>query len=511
MKSARIALLMVILCLICNAMAGSGAKSQSDVRLPVVAGQFYSSDPAKLALGIREFLKDSVKVSIEKPVAILVPHAGYFYAGQIYADAYRQVMGADYDDVVILGTNHTDPKLSGISVYERGVFRTPLGDVPINETLTSALLAEDKDCTSNRQAQVQEHSVEVQLPFIQILFPEAKIVPLVVGSSDARISIRFGQALAKVLKGRRALIVISSDLSHYPNYEDAIKSDRLILQSAVALDPNEFMEKAKYVLASGIPELTTCACGEAPIMAGLAAAKALGATKGIIMSYANSGDIAIDDRSRVVGYGAVALASGPGPGDAQAFELRRPSSGADPLGKAEKRTLLSLARETIVRFLTTETVPLVRGGPARLQVPQGAFVTLKKQGELRGCIGNLTPEAEVGKTVSAMARQAAFFDPRFSPVTLKEISDIEIEISVLTPMKPVSSSEQIRIGTDGVVLAKAGKSAVFLPQVATEQHWDRVELLNNLARKAGLPEDAWKSGARLLVFQADVFSEADFK
>jgi len=510
MKILRVSALLILASLPLWIASNACSRTDPEVRAPAVAGQFYPGNPAHLKLAIQQFLKDALTVSIEKPLAIVVPHAGYVFAGQIYADAYRQVMGRNYDLIVILGTNHTLSNFDGISVYSRGAYQTPLGLAPIDAGVAASLLAEDKDCTSKTEAHTREHSVEVQVPFIQVLFPAAKIVPIVVGTNDLKRCAHFGQALAKVIKDRQALIVVSSDLSHYPSYEDATKVDRVTIDAILKLDPNEFSARTQSSFGN-TRNLVTYACGEAPILAGLSAAKALGATQATFVSYANSGDVAVGDRSRVVGYGAVILAAGTAAAQTKAPNLSAPASAETSLQAADKKDLLKLARETIKRFLTTETVPLPRGFSSRLEVPQGAFVTLKKNGELRGCIGHLTPEFQLCQTVADMAAQAAFNDRRFKQVELNELQDIEIEISVLTPMKSIASADEIKVGRDGVVISKAGRSAVFLPQVAVEQKWARDELLDNLCLKAGLPADSWKSGAQFKVFQAEVFSESEFK
>lgn len=491
-----------------------GGQQASNVRPYAVAGQFYPSDPAHLKLAVQQFLEDAVPPSVEKPVALVVPHAGYLFAGQIIADGYRQVKGQTYDTVVILGTNHTSGDLNGVSVYPRGAYRTPLGDVPIDEEITSALLKEDSDCTSNTAAQVSEHSVEVQVPFIQTLFPSAKIVATVVGMPEPNVRDmceRFGKALAKVVKGKRVLIVASSDLSHYPRYEDAEDVDRQTLEAIARLNPGQFASKAdSLVMSRSIPNLETCACGEAPIMVAMTAAKALGATHGVVVSYANAGDAIAEDRSRVVGYGAVVFAAGEGETDTKALN-RPPAPPSGPLQSTDKKTLLKLARQSLQRYLTTDTIPTTRNLPPRLQFPQGVFVTLKQHGELRGCIGRLVGDFPVGLTTAWMAVQAGENDPRFPRVTLKELAGLEIEISVMTPMKPIAKPTDIVVGRDGVVISKKGLSAVFLPQVATEQGWGLAEMLDELCIKAGLRPGDWKTGAQFLVFQADVFSESQFK
>jgi hypothetical protein len=349
------------------------------------------------------------------------------------------------------------------------------------------------------------------VPFIQVVFPKAKIVPVVVGSPDMQICTRFGQALAKVLKNKRVLIVASSDLSHYPTAEDADIVDRETLAAITKLDSTVFRTTVQAHMDRNIPNLYTSACGEAPILVAMAAARYLGATHGVVISYANSGDTSIGERSRVVGYGAVVLTA-EGEGEKISVSAQPiPAAVSTSLPSSDKKALLAFARETLSRVFLTDTVPLARGFNLNLQQPRGVFVTLKKKGELRGCIGRLIADEPLCKLVGAMAIQAAFNDKRFRPLTADELKDTDIEISVLTPMKKVTSAADIVIGRDGVLLRKEDRSAVFLPQVATEQGWNREELLDNLCLKAGLTAGSWKAGAQLSTFQAIVFSESEFK
>jgi len=516
MKSTRMQFLVLPLLLAC--CIGSRVEGQnqaSKVRRAAVAGQFYPSDPAHLKLAVQQFLADARPAAAGKPIAIVVPHAGYLFAGQIIADAFSQAKGQIYDVVVILGTNHgrnqASAGLTGISVYANGAYETPLGIARVDEGMASDLLAEDTDCKMNPAPQENEHSIEVQVPFVQVLFPSAKILPVMIGMPDPTMCARLGRALAKIARDKRVLLVASSDLSHFPRYEHASTVDRQTLESIARIDPAQFTSKVHALMSQGTPNLDTCACGEGPILAAMTAAKAMGAGRGVVVSYANSGDAIAEDRSRVVGYGSVAFVAGNGEPDVKALSRPTGLPPSGPLQAADKKTLLKLARQSLQRFLATETIPLARDLAPRLQFPQGAFVTLKQHGELRGCIGQLAGEFPLGLTTSWMAVQAGVNDSRFSPVTLKELSGLEIEISVMTPMKPIAKSSEIVVGRDGVVIQKAGRSAVFLPQVATEQGWGLAEMLDNLCLKAGLPRDAWKSGAQFRVFQADVFSEAQFK
>jgi AmmeMemoRadiSam system protein B/AmmeMemoRadiSam system protein A len=513
MKIMRGCLILIVVCL-CFAVSCQAQKAPDNaVREAAVAGRFYSDSPARLRLGIEKFLQDAVPVKVKDPVAIVVPHAGYIFSGQICADGFREVSGRSYDVVVILGTNHTGPGFRKVSLYPGAGFRTPLGTAAVARDVVSALVAADPaDCVLEKALHEQEHSIEVVVPFVQVLFPKARIVPAVVGSPDAPMCTRFGQTLARVLKDKRALIVASSDLSHYPAAKDAAAVDKETLAAMTRLDPASLHGAIQKQMDRRIAGLDTCACGEAPIMAAMAAAKALGATRGVVVSYANSGDAAIStDPSRVVGYGAVVFTKGESDRNSEAQSQRSSVPATGALQASDKKALLHLARETISRVLLTDTVPLARGFPAHLRRPQGVFVTLKKRGELRGCIGRIIGDEPLCKLVGAMAVQSALNDRRFDPLSADELKEVEIEISVLTPMKPVSGAGEIVVGRDGVLMAKDGHSAVFLPQVATEQGWNREALLDNLCLKAGLAGGCWKQRVRLSTFQAVVFSESEFK
>ena len=255
----------------------------ADVREPAVAGKFYPDSASKLKLAIEKFLQDAHTGQDQGCCGHYRPHAGYIYSGQICADAFMQVKDKQYDVIVILGTNHTNPGFEKISLHPGTGFRTPLGIAPIEREVVSQLLAADPgDCVLDKSLHAREHSVEVIVPFVQVVFPEAKIVPVVVGSPDVAMCTRFGQALAKVLKNKRALIVASSDLSHYPAAEDAVAVDRETLKAITKLDPASLHSVIQSQMDRRIPKLYTCACGEAPIMAAMAAAKSLGATRGVL-------------------------------------------------------------------------------------------------------------------------------------------------------------------------------------------------------------------------------------
>lgn len=504
---------LVLLIIFCFAIACRASKvNDSDVREPAVAGKFYPESAAKLKLAVEKFLQDAVPVKVKKPIAIIVPHAGYIYSGQICADGFKQVANHQFDFVVILGTKHMNSDIEKISLYPGDGFRTPLGTALVEKNIVHLLKKTDPtDCMLDKSLHDSEHSIEVMVPFIQVVFPKAKIVPVIVGSQDGQTCIRFGQALAKVLKNKNALIIASSDLSHYPSAENANIIDKETLSAIAGLDPEVFQKTLQSQSNRNLPNLYTSACGEAPILVAMAAAKSLGASYGSVISYANSGNTSIGERSRVVGYGAVVLTADAVGKDTGIIAQAEQAESSITLTPSDKKRLLSFARETISRLFLTDTAPLARNFSAALQQPRGAFVTLKKRGDLRGCIGRIIGDEPLGKIVGTMAIQAAFNDSRFNPLAADELNDIEIEISVLSPIKPIAGATDVVIGQDGVLLNKEGHNAVFLPQVATEQKWNREELLDNLCRKAGLETGCWKKDAQLSTFQAVVFSESEFR
>jgi len=495
----------------CGAESGR-AMADPGERAAVVADRFYPGEATKLEQAIRAYLATAkvpgdAALAAEPPVALVAPHAGYIFSGQICADAYRQALGHEYELVVILGTNHTRGGFDKVSLYPGSGYRTPLGLCRIDQEVTAALLAADPNFVFEPALHQNEHSVEVQVPFVQVAFPQAKIVAAVVGRPDLDLCRRFGQALASALTGRRVLVVASSDLSHYPSYADGVAADWATLAAIASFEPEDVIDTIGQQLRRGRHELRTCACGEAPILCAMFAAEALGASHGRVVSYANSGDCAGGDLARVVGYGAVVFCAGPEINSNAGLIRPEVAPVSASLQAADRQALLRFARHTIQQFLETETMPLARDFSPVLNRRQGAFVTLKSHGQLRGCIGHMAEDMPLCQVVGAMAYQAAFNDRRFQPLRADELSEIEIEISVLTPFTRVTGPKDIVVGRDGVVLRKSDRSAVYLPQVATEQGWSRDEMLDNLCRKAGLSTGEWRRGAELHTFQAIVFHE----
>jgi len=467
------------------------------VRPAFNAGAFYPGDPKVLAKMVDDFLaKVPAEQLAEPPVALVSPHAGYEFSGQVAAYAYALLKGRKFARVVVISPCHVEA-FPFSSVYDGDAFATPLGDIPVDKEFAKKLAGLSKTIKLSERGHVQvegrgEHSLEVQLPFLQRTLGEFKLVPVVMGDQDYEVARALGVALAKLIQGGDTLIVASSDLSHFHPYDEAVQLDHKVLRAIEEWD--------YFNMSRNFAIRTWEACGGGPIVAAMIAAERLGAHQAKILKYANSGDVT-GDKSRVVGYGAVVLLKVKSGRDAK--------QRAFSLSPKEKDGLLKIARKSVETAVRARTLyyPTLEGLES-LQQDRGAFVTLKEHGELRGCIGYIAPMKPLYMTVRDVAGHAALRDSRFSPVTVDELGKLEYEVSVLSPLHRVADIKQIRLGQDGLVLWKGEYEGVFLPQVPTEQRWNLMTYLEQLCYKAGLPKDAWRDeDADLFSFTAIVFGD----
>jgi AmmeMemoRadiSam system protein B/AmmeMemoRadiSam system protein A len=464
------------------------------IRAPAVAGAFYPEDAEELAAMVDTFLEAVEDVDGE-PIAVIAPHAGYVYSGWVAAYAFKELQGVAYDTIVIIGPNHRHPTFQDISVYAEGAFQTPLGYIPVDEEVAQALVDANERIVFDPEVHTAEHSIEVELPFLQRIYEDFEIVPIIIGQPTEENIESLTEALVQVLADRKALIIASSDMSHYPSYEDAIRVDTATLAAIETMNSQTVLATTIDSITKGVPNLSTCLCGQGPVLTAVKAAHQLGANQVTILQYANSGDspFVAPDRSRVVGYGAVMF-----------WHYEPPD-----LSVGEKAKLLTIARESIARYLEEGTLPQFTFTEPNLLRKSGAFVTLEQKGELRGCIGHILAQQPLYTTVQQAAVSAATEDTRFAPLTTEELEETSIEISVLSPLKRVTDVEEIDVGRHGLIIVAEGTSGLLLPQVASEEGWDRQEFLEAVCRKAGLPEDAWQKGAALYTFTAIVFGEGE--
>lgn len=472
------------------------SQSWSDmIKEPNVAGGFYSADPKELSDSIDHYKESTGVVPVDRRVQIAIaPHAGYPFSGPVAAYTFKAIARNHYKTVVIIAPSHFFP-FEGISVWPKGGFKTPLGTVPVDDDFAGALLKENPKFQFLPQVFEREHAIEVELPFLQKTFDHVRIVPILMGNPDPQVCRDLAVALDKLI-GRRndVLILISSDMSHYYTYDVANQMDALTLQAIQEIDPKKFFE--------GCIARKMEMCGFVPVTTALIYARLRGINHVEVLKHANSGDTS-GDKSRVVGYSSVIFYS-------DLLGQDQPSEkGIKSLSLAEKNELLRIARRSIETFVKTGKVADFTVKDARLNETEGAFVTITKHGDLRGCIGNIIGQEPLYETVRDMAVAAASEDPRFTPLTVAELGEIHLEISVLSQPRRVKDASEIQLGRHGVIVKNGIHQGVFLPQVADETGWNKEEFLSQLcSQKAGLPRDAWKDpDTALYIFTADVFAE----
>jgi MEMO1 family protein len=467
------------------------------IRESVIAGSWYPGRPQQLTQEVSRYLDGArLEVLNGELVALIVPHAGYKYSGPVAAHAYMLLQGLRSDRVLIVAPSHR-AYFEGASIYNLGGFRTPLGVVPLDHQVVDELMREPGQIDYIAQAHSQEHSLEIQLPFLQVVLKDFRLTPIVMGEQSFGNCRSLAAAIAKVCQGKKVLLVASTDLSHFHPYEEAESLDRVVIDRVAAFDPQGLDDD----LRRGACE----ACGGGPMISVMLAAQQLGANKSKILHYANSGDVT-GDKSGVVGYLSAVLFSNPG-GGPKTVTGREPRVGVDlGLSSEDKETLLKIARNAIMSGCLKQPQAALPIISPKLKELRGAFVCVKIKGMLRGCIGCIEARGPLHKIVGEMAEQAAFCDPRFPPLQSAEADQIDLEISVLTPFQVIDDVAEIEVGKHGLMIRKGFHSGLLLPQVATEHGWDRTQFLEWTCQKAGLSKDAWKDpDAQIQVFSADVF------
>jgi len=479
---------------------------------PVVAGRFYPADPTELKTMIQGFLSRAQGSALAgRPLGFMVPHAGYEYSGPVAAYVYKTIRDLGARRFVIMGPSH-GVSFQGVYALDKDFYHTPLGDARIDRESVKKLLGARAWISSNPALYGSEHSVEAQIPFLQeAAGPDISIVPLVIGSITEAQAADLAQVLDDTFAGSDVIFIASTDMSHgnYPPYKssDDIKPvDLKTLFFIKAMDSN--------AIAKGIRDDSTPLCGGMPVLTLMNLARRHHVSEAQVLKYADSGDATGDHRA-VVGYGAVAfvLPAGEQP-SAAPVEPAAAEGGSFRLTEAEKIELLKMARAYAEAAVKKGSFPSMEPGTENLKRIGAAFVTLKNAGQLRGCIGSIIPDEPLYRCVQRRAVDAAVHDSRFvfNPITPQELASLEIEISVLTPLERVKSFEDVVVGRDGVLLTLGPYRGVFLPQVPTEQGWDRETYLSELCHKAGIGDpDCFRNPQAVLErFEAIVFSEHEF-
>lgn len=461
-------------------------------REPAVAGTFYSSDPAEL---IEQLKNTFTKVEGEitnNISALIVPHAGYSYSGIVAASAYTYINpDAEYENIFVIGSSH-HVSFNGASVYNKGHYKTPLGVVPVNLELSNALIRNNKDFVFNREAHAEEHTIEVQLPFLQYRIKQInQIVPIIIGVKDYDSCRHIAEALRPYFNSKN-LFVFSTDFSHYPKDEDARVIDEKTVNAICQNNVQRFIKQLEENNSSNVSNLYTSICGWSSVLTLIYLTEGNGKYKYRKIKYMNSSESLNMRKDRVVGY--------------QSILVHNDECKSDLINEYNKNMLLKIAHNAIHTYLGLNDELTKINNLDDLKQFNGAFVSIYVDGKLRGCIGQFSSEKELPELIASLAVTSAFNDDRFPPLSAKELKDLSIEISLLTPMRKIYSIEDIELGKHGVHLEKDGNKGTFLPQVAIKTGWNLEEFLGHLARdKAHIGWEGWRK-AELSVFEAIVFS-----
>ena len=501
----------IVLAIILMMNSCNGQTREPVVRPATQANRFYDGNAQRLSQEVDSFLTlhrgsaDSRRVA-----ALIVPHAGYYYSGNVAASAYMALNPKQpYKRIFLLGPSHHE-WLDGASVNtEADYYATPLGNVKVDRETAKALTTTDgTDLTDSErvffcrpEAHDREHCLEVQLPFLQRRLGDVPpIVPIIISTNDFQKLSRMTEVLKPYFTDEN-LFVISSDFSHYPTYEDAYEADGKTGKAIESGDVGQFIAAIEENARSGKRNLATSACGEFAIITLMLMLDSNYEVKHLM--YQNSGDIGDTDHSRVVGYHSFAILRNGSDG------IGRTRTDTDfVLSDGDKKKLKEIALQSIKDSLDGKPVTvhdsLLQDYPM-LSKKCGAFVSLHKHGHLRGCIGHFGEDTPLYEIVAEMARAAAFEDPRFMPVSREELDAIDIEISVLTPMRRIQSLDEFELHRHGIYIRKGYRSGTFLPQVADEVNWTKEEFVGHCSQdKAGLGWNGWKD-AELYVYEAIVF------
>lgn len=494
--------------------------------------QWYPRSPERLTDMLETFFKNSESKPMPgKIVGLIGPHAGLVYSGQCAARAYKQLeKQPGLERVILMGISHRGG-FYGAAVSDFDYNSTPLGDIPV-DTAVTAQLAKEKLFRKSNSIMQNEHSLETHLPFLQYIQKKLKnnryrIVPILFGYLEKKDFKKIADIIKRYVTPK-TLIIASSDFTHYgASYgyapfrtnikENLTKLDMGMIDHIRKMDFNGFFQYKR--------ETDITMCGFIPVGVLMNIFKEDNC-KAELMDYYKSGDRG-NDYSFSVSYASLIFIKNPGKSNVNRSPGKTPPKpekttekpGDKPMNLSlkEKKTLLSIARQTLENHFkgnykvlkeVENSFPIT----PPLKEKSGVFVTLRKQGDLRGCIGSIIGEEPLWEGIRNNVLKSAFHDPRFPPLKENELEKVDIEISVMTPLQKIDDYKKIRLGADGVIIRKDNHQAVYLPQVATETGWNLDQFLGHLCQKAWLPSNAYKSeGIEFYIFQALVFEEKEME
>ncbi|RMD81225.1 MAG: AmmeMemoRadiSam system protein B [Lentisphaerae bacterium] len=453
------------------------------VRVPQHAGSFYPRTPETVSAMIQDLLPDNIQ-PVNNLRALIVPHAGWAYSGRTAARAYAQINPKNYRRIILLAPSHY-VAINKLSLCPFDVLQTPIGDLTVDARLRDQLLKEG--IASGSEAHALEHATEVHFPFLAWFCSDLPVLPILTGQMSQDDIARAARQLAPHWD-QQTLVVVSSDFTHYGNHfaylpfpvSEAPKKIRALDYQAI----RHILKLDAKAFTAFCRETGATICGRVPIQ--ILLQMTTNADTASLIAYTTSAE-QTGDYSHSVSYAAISIHPAPYSPDSQQIMLR-------------------IARDAIRTVLLHKRVQIPQNLPAELQQVGACFVTLRIGERLRGCIGSIMAHRPLIDDLIGNAIQAAFHDPRFPPLSLDELEETNIHLSILSSPRPVTSPDEIILGYHGIILNHGPARAVFLPEVAIEQGWDLEETLQALSRKAGLPANAWEQ-ATFEVFTTFSFGE----
>jgi len=469
--------------------------TRKSVRPPAAAGQFYSGSPEGLRREVEKYLEAAPAYDGKagEICAAAVPHAGYFYSAAIASPVFKALKGCSFDTIVIIG--HDFGKMApGVVAVLPGFthYETPLGLVEVDRGLCDKLMAKDPRIIRNDRVHLQEHTVEVQLPFLQVTGFAGKILPVLFGEVTEAHCRAFSQLLRACQGDRKIFVLSSTDLSHYPASALSRELDARTVELASSFQLGALCDWKNGGDWENKGGVETPICSAGGLGTAIAWAESLGATRCVTLKRGNSGDAPGADSGSVVGYASLLFC--------------REKEKEFSVSPQNQELLLETVRETLREGVEGRRYEPPRPEDPALLEPAALFVTLHSQGRLRGCIGTLEARLPLYLAAAEFARAAGFDDPRFPPLEESELAGLDVEISVLSPLRKVTSPDEIEPGKHGVVVSCGRRSGVFLPQV-----WEQLPRKEDFmaclcSEKAGLPPDAWQApGTALEIFTVFAF------
>ncbi len=466
-----------------------------------LAGIWYTDDSIRLAREIDVYL-DAVDAVIDQEVmALLLPHAGYRYSGMVAAAGVKQIAGRSFSRVIVIGPSHRMALMDSVSMPAVDAIETPLGCIELDRAFMGELW-KSEPFLSHLGAHTSEHSVQIELPFLQRALGEFKLVPIVCGELCEASARQIAHTIREQIDDR-TLLVISSDFTHYGRGFSYVPFKNHIQENLQTLDMSafRFIEQKNLVgFLDYVQDTHATICGRSPIAILLAMLPEAADVR--LLKYDTSGNLT-GDWLHCVSYVSAAVTGKWMPARGEELQCEQEQE----LTESDREQLLRLARYCIAKRLRRKEPAPDMEITLPMQAIMGAFVSLHRDGQLRGCMGEIFPRRALHEAIREQAFNAAFRDRRFPRLRENELDQIDIEISVLSAPRRVESQEDIEIGRHGIVLYKGSCSAVFLPQVAPEQGWNLSETLTHLALKAGLAPNDWQEGCEFHVFEATVFGD----